>query len=49
MIKNEDGMWVLNGRFTAEQGVLISKALEGAMEDMYEEQKDEPADVSAET
>ena len=46
---DEEGMWVLKARFTAEQGVLISKALEGAMEKLDEEQKDEPADVSAET
>ncbi|MFC1719830.1 DUF222 domain-containing protein [Pseudomonadota bacterium] len=44
-----DGMWVLKGRFTAEQGALIGKALEGAMNEMFEEQRNEPADVSAET
>jgi hypothetical protein len=44
-----DGMWVLKGKFTAEQGALIEKALEGAMNEMFEEQRNEPADASAET
>ena len=44
-----DGMWVFKGKFTAEQGALIKKALEGAMEDLFEEQRNEPADISAET
>ena len=44
-----DGMWVLNGRFTAEQGALIEKALEAAMNELFEEQRNEPKDVSAET
>ena len=42
-------MWVLKGRFTAEQGSLIAKALEGAMEELFTEQQDEATDVSAET
>ena len=46
---DDDGMWVLNGRLSAEQGVLIRKVLEGVMEELDAEQKDEPADVSAET
>ena len=44
-----DGMWVLKGRFTAEQGALIEKALEAAMNEMFEEQSNEPEDVSAES
>jgi len=44
-----DGMWVLKGRFTAEQGALIEKAVEGAMGELFEEQRNEPGDVSAET
>jgi hypothetical protein len=44
-----DGMWVFKGKFTAEQGALISKALEGAMNELFEEQKNEPSDVFAET
>jgi hypothetical protein len=46
---DSDGMWVLKGRFTAEQGALIGKALENAMNEMFEEQRNEPVDVSAET
>ena len=34
---------------TAEQGALIKKALEGAMNELFEEQNNEPSDVSAET
>ena len=46
---DDDGMWVFKGKFTAEQGALIKKALEGAMDELFEEQKNEPSDVSAET
>jgi 5-methylcytosine-specific restriction endonuclease McrA len=45
---DDDGMWVVRGRFTAEQGVLISKALEGAMDEMFEERNGEPKGVSTE-
>jgi len=44
-----DGMWVFKGRFTPEQGALIEKALDCAMNEQFEEQKNEPIDVSAET
>lgn len=44
-----DGMWVFRGRFTTEQGALISRALEGAMNKMFQESENEPEDVSAET
>ena len=44
-----DGMWVFKGKFTAEQGALIARALEGAMDELFEEQRNEPSDVSAET
>ncbi len=44
-----DGMWVFKGKFTAEQGALIARALEGAMDELFEEQQNEPSDVSAET
>ena len=44
-----DGIWVFKGKFTAEQGALIAKALEGAMDELFEEQQNEPSDVSAET
>jgi hypothetical protein len=42
-----DGMWLFRGKFTAEQGALISRALEGAMDEMFQESESEPADVSA--
>ncbi len=46
---DDDGMWVLRGRFTCEQGALIKNALESAMNELFEEQRDEAEDVSAET
>ena len=46
---DSEGMWLFRGKFTAEQGALISKALEGAMDAMFHESEDEPEDVSAET
>jgi hypothetical protein len=44
-----DGMWLFKGKFTAEQGALISRALEAAMDEMFHESENEPDDVSAET
>ncbi len=38
-----DGMWVFKGKFTAEQGALIATALEGAMDELFEEQRNEPS------
>jgi len=35
---DDDGMWVLKGRLSAEQGVLIRKVLEGVMEELDSEQ-----------
>jgi hypothetical protein len=46
---DSDGMWLFRGKFTAEQGALISRALEAAMDQMFHETEEEPADVSAET
>jgi len=46
---DEDGSWIFKGRFTAEQGALLSKALEAASEELLEEQQDVPEEVSAET
>jgi hypothetical protein len=46
---DSDGMWIIKARFTAEQFVLIKKAFEAAMNDLFEEQRNEPEDVSAET
>jgi len=40
-------MWLFRGKFTAEQGALISRALKAAMDQMFHESEDEPADVSA--
>jgi len=47
--RDEDDMWIFKGRFSPEQGALIASALERAMAEMFEEQKREPTDVSAET
>ena len=46
--QDHDGMWVFKGRFSPEQGALIAKALEGAMDEMFEERRNEPDGVSAE-
>ena len=46
---DEDGCWVLSGRFTPEQGAVIRQALEKAMDALFEERQDEHPDVSAET
>jgi hypothetical protein len=42
-----DGLWVLKGRFTPEQGALIRKALEGVLDDLFEEGRNEAEGVSA--
>ena len=46
---DEDGSWIFKGRFTAEQGALLAKALEAAGEELFEEQQYVPEEVSAET
>jgi hypothetical protein len=46
---DEDGCWVLKGRFTPEQGALIRKALEKAMDEQFAERADEHPDVAAAT
>jgi hypothetical protein len=46
---DEDGYWVLKGRFTPEQGAVIRQALEKAMDALFDERVDEHPDVSAET
>jgi hypothetical protein len=46
---DEDGCWVLKGRFTPEQGALIQKAVEEAMDEQFEERADEHPDVAAAT
>ena len=45
---NDDGYWVFKGRFTAEQGALLQKALEAAGEQLFAEQQNVPRDVPAE-
>ena len=47
--EDDDGSWVFKGRLTAEQGALIGKALEAAMEQLFTEQRNVPQEVSAET
>jgi hypothetical protein len=46
---DEDGCWVMKGRFTPEQGALIQKALEKAMDEQFEERRNEAPDVAAAT
>ena len=44
---DDDGSWVFKGRFTPEQGALINAALQLAKEQLFEEQKQVPNNVSA--
>jgi len=46
---DEEGCWVLKGRFTPEQGALIQNALENAMEEEFQEQAKIPAGISEES
>ena len=45
---DEDGCWVMHGRFTPEQGERIMKAVDAAMDEIAEEQKDVSAETSPE-
>lgn len=45
---DDSGCWVFRGRFTPEQGALISQALEAALENQFREHCDEPAEVEKE-
>jgi len=45
---DDDGYWVVRGRFTSEQGALIQKVLEEVMEETFKEQQDVPAGTSDE-
>jgi hypothetical protein len=45
---DDDGYWVIRGRLTSEQGALVQKVLEQAMEEDFREQRDAPAGISAE-
>lgn len=46
---DEDGCWVMKGRFTPEQGALIQKALERALDELFDERQGEHPDVAAAT
>ncbi|HLF30991.1 MAG TPA: DUF222 domain-containing protein, partial [Xanthomonadales bacterium] len=46
--EDDDGSWVFKGRFTPEQGAVIRKALDAAMDQLFIEQKNVADDVSAE-
>jgi len=48
LYEDDDGSWVMSGRFTPEQGALISKALDAAQEQLFEEQKQVPEEVARE-
>jgi hypothetical protein len=43
---DDDGSWVFQGRFTPEQGAMLGKALEAAMDEAFEESKNVPAGTS---
>jgi len=45
---DDDDYWVFKGRFTAEQGALLRKALEAAGNQLFEEQRSVPESVSGE-
>jgi hypothetical protein len=44
---DDDGYWVIRGRLTSEQGALVQKVLEQAMEEDFREQRGVPAGISA--
>ena len=45
---DDDGYWVVRGRFTLEQGAVIQKVLERVMEETFQEQRDVSAETSDE-
>jgi len=45
---DDDGYWVVRGRFTLEQGAAIQKVLEQVMEESFREQRDVSAETSDE-
>ena len=47
--QDTDGSWVFKGRLSREQGALMVKAMQAAMDQMFEESKNVDEDVSAET
>jgi Domain of unknown function (DUF222)/HNH endonuclease len=44
---DDDGYWVIRGRLTSEQGALVQKVLEQAMEQDFREQRGIPAGTSS--
>jgi hypothetical protein len=45
---DEGGYWVVRGRLTAEQGAVVARALEAAMDRAFEETRGEPKEVERE-
>lgn len=45
---DDDDYWVFKGRFTPEQGALLQKALEAAGDQLFDEQRHVPEEVSIE-
>ena len=45
---DDDGSWVIHGRLSPEQGALLSKALDAAKEQLFEEHKEEAEEVARE-
>jgi hypothetical protein len=45
---DDAGCWVFRGRLTAEQGAVVARALEAAMDCAFEEQRSEPKEVERE-
>jgi hypothetical protein len=48
LYQDDDGFWVMRGRFTPEQGALIAKALDAANDQLFAEQKQVPDEVTKE-
>ena len=44
---DDDGYWVIRGRLTSEQGALVQKVLEQAMEEDFQAQRSVPAGISS--
>jgi Domain of unknown function (DUF222)/HNH endonuclease len=44
---DDDGYWVIRGRLTSEQGALVQKVLEQAMEEDFREQRNVPSGISS--
>jgi hypothetical protein len=47
--QDSDGSWVFKGRLSREQGALMAKTMEAAMDQLFEESRHVDEDVSAET